>query len=325
MTRTLKLSLMLALLMAAGRLRAADTVSGAFSSDGEGARPLGMGGAFVALADDGNATVVNPSGMAFYRPKQHFLSFTHSSLFSLSALSRDFLSYSQADEGLFGALGFSWNRFSVDFSPEQYSEDTLMYSGAKQLAGQVNGIGYAVGWNIKYYRVTSGFATSTDTTTVGGAGATGFGGDAGLTVKLDHGLTLAAVAKDVYARTTWETGTVETIPLAAVFGAAYEVDPKTVVCGEGRMMQTTNGMKFDSWHLGAEYWVLDGHDMQWDFLRNFGVRTGYRQELANADAGEASAGVSVKSDVWQLDYAFQFPFSTSALGNSQRFGLSFLF
>ena len=37
----------------------------AFNDIGVGGRPLGMGGAFVALADDGNAASYNPAGLGY--------------------------------------------------------------------------------------------------------------------------------------------------------------------------------------------------------------------------------------------------------------------
>jgi hypothetical protein len=320
-----KAAFLAAFLLASGLRAGSNMISGAFASDGEGARPLGMGGAFTAVADDGNATVVNPAGMAFFKDKQHNLSFTHSILFSMSSLSRDFLSYSQPDEGLYGALGLSWNRFAADFSPEQYEEDTVIYSGAKQIGGRVGGLQYGLGWNVKYFRVSSGFSTSTDTTTVGNAGASGFGGDAGIMVKANDTVSLGFMAKDFYSRTTWDTGTVEMLPRSLAGGAAWSPDAQSVVAAEGRLEEAGSGWAFSSWHVGGEYWLLDGKTVEWDFLRNFGVRTGYRQDIANADSGELSAGASMRADLWQLDYAFQFPFSATALGNSHRIGLSFIF
>src|SRR5258708_2464990 len=90
--------------MAVLRLEAADTIAGAFASEGTGARPIGMGGAFSAIADDANATYINPAGMAFFKEKEHFASFTHSNLFSLNILSRYFVSYAHADEGVLWVL-----------------------------------------------------------------------------------------------------------------------------------------------------------------------------------------------------------------------------
>jgi len=55
--------------------------------------------AFVAVADDANATQDNPAGMAFFDKASRQATFTHSNLFSVGALSRDFVSYAQGDSG----------------------------------------------------------------------------------------------------------------------------------------------------------------------------------------------------------------------------------
>src|SRR5471032_3088508 len=40
-----------------------DSLYAAFLDDGWGARPVGMGGAFTAIADDSNAPLFNPAGI----------------------------------------------------------------------------------------------------------------------------------------------------------------------------------------------------------------------------------------------------------------------
>src|SRR5262245_47857491 len=115
MTRRIAL---LVLLASAARLGAGSSaLGGVFSAVGVGTRPLGMGGAFVALADDANAVQENPAGMAFFDKAARFAGFTHSSLFGLSELSRDYLSYAQADSG-YSAFGLAWSRFAANIDPD---------------------------------------------------------------------------------------------------------------------------------------------------------------------------------------------------------------
>ncbi len=78
---------------------------GAFMSWGAGARSLGMGKAFVALADDASATYWNPAGLADLHRSE--LTALHSVLWGGSVY--DFVSYVQPTE-FGGTFGFSGTR-----------------------------------------------------------------------------------------------------------------------------------------------------------------------------------------------------------------------
>ncbi len=64
--------------------------AGAFMADGGGARALGLGSAFVAVADDASTTFWNPAGLAGQEKKQLLL--MHSERFG-NLINRDFVSY----------------------------------------------------------------------------------------------------------------------------------------------------------------------------------------------------------------------------------------
>ena len=93
-----------------------------FLSHGVGARALGMGGAFVAVADDATATYWNPAGLT--KVKKHSFSAMYSDTFSTgdgSWLSRglvtyNFVNYVYQIEDI-GSLGLSWIRLGVDDIP----------------------------------------------------------------------------------------------------------------------------------------------------------------------------------------------------------------
>src|ERR1017187_10395394 len=57
-----------------------DVLHAAFLDDGWGARPVGMGGAFTAIADDSNAPLYNPAGIV--QVQWNELSAMYSQLFS---------------------------------------------------------------------------------------------------------------------------------------------------------------------------------------------------------------------------------------------------
>ncbi|MDE0637143.1 MAG: PorV/PorQ family protein [Candidatus Poribacteria bacterium] len=93
-----------------------------FLSHGVGARALGMGSAFVAIADDATATYWNPAGLT--KVKKHSFSAMYSDTFSTgdgSFLSKGLVSYNFVNyvhqlEGI-GSLGLSWIRLGIDDIP----------------------------------------------------------------------------------------------------------------------------------------------------------------------------------------------------------------
>ncbi len=93
--------------------------AGAFMENGGGARALGMGGAFTAVADDPSATFWNPAGLANLGQKEILL--MHSERFG-DLIDRDFVSYTQpVDWNIFGGadsgIGLSVIRLGVDDIP----------------------------------------------------------------------------------------------------------------------------------------------------------------------------------------------------------------
>lgn len=299
-------------------------LGGTFSEASMGTRPLGLGGAFVAVADDSNAAQDNPAGMAFLDKSARLAGFTHSNLFNVGFLSRDLITYAQADSG-FGAFGLGWSRFNATLDPEEWSEDSFIYAGAKLLSQAEGYPKISVGWQAKYMRVDSGFSENTDGLTVGGGTATGYGLGLGLMIKLRPSLTIAMMAQDLYSSLSWATGTLEIIPTVGRGGLSYRLTENTLFSAEVRGTQTSKGFGASSWHVGAENWFLDGKQLMWNAIRNVGLRGGYSQQLANSDAGQFSVGGSAKADQWQLDYTYQAGLSAAHLGASHRFGVSMAF
>ena len=84
---------------------------------GVGSRALGMGGAFVAIADDGTASYWNPAGLGSLQ--RHQVSFSHVQMFDNLA-HHNFANLSFKVGSDIG-LGVSWIRLAVDDIP-RYSE-----------------------------------------------------------------------------------------------------------------------------------------------------------------------------------------------------------
>jgi len=322
-------------LFAAGALRAAapsTDLGGVFDDVGVGTRPLGMGGAFVAVADDANAAQENPAGMAFFKDDDRYATFTHSDLFSLGFLERDYGAYAQGDNTGFGAIGVSWNRLSVDLNPGSWAENAFEYSGAKLVYGfgDKDWARLSIGWQLKYLDVVSDLAQDSGGTSVGGGDASGWGTGLGAMLELGRQVSLGLMAEDLYSTLTWSSGAVENIPMTLREGASYRVDPQTLFSMEVREEQGSNWQQPDalalsSANVGGEYWFLDGKAQHFGSIRNVGFRAGYYELIQNQDEGTLTAGASIKSDLWELDYTYEYNLDSFSLGNTQRFGLGLKF
>lgn len=91
--------------------------AGAFMADGGGARALGMGSAFVAVADDASASFFNPAGLVDAQRPEFLL--MHSERFG-DLVDRDFFSYVHPLDGdgwLGGAFAVSVIHLAVDDIP----------------------------------------------------------------------------------------------------------------------------------------------------------------------------------------------------------------
>ena len=98
---------------------AATKYAGAFMENGGGARALGMGGAFTAVADDPSTTFWNPAGLANLSDPELLL--MHSERFG-DLIDRDFIAYTQpVGWSLFGGesagIGVSLIRLGIDDIP----------------------------------------------------------------------------------------------------------------------------------------------------------------------------------------------------------------
>ncbi|MBP7310112.1 MAG: hypothetical protein KA984_02345, partial [Candidatus Cloacimonetes bacterium] len=101
--------------------------AGDFMMIGAGVKALGMGGAFVALADDGSALYWNPAGLSQIRDSE--LSAMHAFLYGGLA-SYDHITFVQPLPNQV-SIGFNWTRLSVSDIPH-FSEQYLIGTNVDQ-------------------------------------------------------------------------------------------------------------------------------------------------------------------------------------------------
>ncbi len=253
-----------------------------------GARAQAMGGAFSAIADDGNALYWNPAGLSRLG-HQEFTS-TLGSLYGAD-LKDNYLGYvfSITD---FQAAAFSWKQASSDDAGLGYRENTFSLGYAYRFGKAIS-----IGAALRYLDSSTDLDGSTFTEWNG----TTF--DLGVHYAHADRLRVGATLKDVTGRTvTHKNGPRERLadPMFTV-GAAYRpLEPWTVAVDVN-----------DQLHVGSEYW----------YRGMFGVQGGLQKDLAAKQGLEGegwtwSLGAGVRWKVLQFDYAHIVP---PYLPSSDRF------
>ncbi|MFQ5905336.1 MAG: UPF0164 family protein [bacterium] len=284
-----------------------------------GGRALGMGGAFVALANDGSGALFNPAGLAQVQRRE--ISLMHTWLFTGMA-SHDFASFAApVGEGL--GLGLSVVRLGVEGipifpelrgMPDERRQDPQMrpdgepegYFGDEEYAGYVTvakAIGYELGKDIRYVSIpvlvcVGGNLKYVYQSLMDKTG-TGIGIDFGTIVglKLDNILnrpylgilSLGISVMDVAGtKITWDhSGSADEIPANFRYGASYLHDVPSLQ-GEVTLSLQVDTKYGQNISFGAEYMLL----------KRLAVRAGYTGSDLTLGAGVSGPYHST------LDYAF---------------------
>lgn len=295
------------------------TALGAFRDIGVGARPLGLGGAFVALADDGNATNYNAAGLGF-------IDKTHVNA-TLSQRFQGLVNYqyfgSVLPLGGAGTLGASIGILSEN--SEIYTERTLQFSYGKAFAEK-----FSLGLNLKSFginfdeyeesvrRLSAGDATSASAFTV----------DVGVLVKSSAGLSLGLSAENLVPAdvSVFDSTNADNVPVSFRAGLAYNLAGiaentqqeslrEILRSGLGLVeVEVRNGENHV--RAGAEVWLN----------KSVAIRAGYGIKNAVNSATTLALGGSVKIATYiQLDYAFQILTGHLEDNTTQRVSFNLIF
>ena len=310
--------------------------AGEFLRIGVGARALGMGSAFVGLADDGTAAYWNPAGLATLQSRE--ATAMHAEQFG-SIVKYDFASFAMpiGDPGKsHQSLGFSFIRLGVDDIPDtrgleildqngngkfDYPDDRLVVDESRFIFNSDNDVallisyarevrpGFSIGGNFKIIRQWLGDSLR----------SSGFGLDAGVLWVGPNGWSLGAKLSDATTtRILWNTGTNEFIaPSLRVGGAKTRgfgnrrhlitaaVDVQVGFSDERLSSQAHLGGVTFEFHPGSEYWIE----------RRVALRAGM-------EARNFSAGGGIRVRRFGVDYAY---LDHRDLDGSHRVSLSYAF
>jgi len=283
--------------------------AGSFVRFGIGARALGMGGAFVALADDSSAVYWNPAGLAF------------SQGFTLGGMYTD--KFSQGIQYQFVSLQGAFKEFSAALSLVRQAIEGIPFYGEGEngtfseyqnlwlasfalepITTEDGTAAFALGANVKYYLHEL----------LEGRGR-GFGFDVGLLLRLYEewgALSLGAVSRDVRGTVIQWKGTGQepsnNVPWVNSLGiciATFEGKLRLV----GDVDLAMGRSLLNRVHLGAEIWPVQA----------LGIRGGLVRWLSNGQM-LLSAGASFHLSEFSLSYAFV---SHPVLGTSHLFSVEF--
>ncbi len=291
----------LLLMVSAEDVRAADKYAGEFLTHGVGARALGMGSAFVAVADDVTAGYWNPAGVADISTRA--VQFMHSETFG-DVVNYDTGAYVHPlEEG--SAVALTYVRLAVDdipFTDFEEDEDRIYYDAAR------------ISWEsdsesalfVTYARTVSpqlrlGASLKMIRKSIGEFSCYGLGFDLGAKYDIWNSVTLGANIQD--ATTTylaWDTKEKERIWPTAKLGMAYVRDVASL---GGRVIAAADAdVRFEKRWMADEYHVgdvtVDTH---------YGIEFVYRDAVAvraGLAMGELTAGAGVGIGGFVIDYAY---------------------
>ncbi|NIN01508.1 MAG: PorV/PorQ family protein [candidate division Zixibacteria bacterium] len=294
--------------------------AGEFLSLGVGARALGMGGAFVGVADDVTACLWNPSGLSQLDRKE--LSVMHAETFG-SLLNQDFVAFALplVQESSTSALGFSLQRLGgsgikitdlerkgleisdtnrvVLLREESHADYALFFSYSQQARARVF-------WGASLKLIYRDVVTTS---------AFGIGADVGLLVKPYPFLSLGANLMDLTSSLLfYGNGTTETINPTTKLGVAinHQIQDFCLI------VASDADIRYEGRKSAAQFWLgklsADLH---------FGTEVSYKGKLSGRlgfDQGDFTAGAGFWLNQFGVDVAF---LSHDELDNTYRVSLLF--
>ena len=312
--------------------------AGEFLRIGVGPRALGMGGAFVSVADDATAGYWNPAGLAFLTGRA--FSLMHSE--QVTGLAYDYAAYAhpRGQNNRITAYGISLIRLGLDDIPITALPDPSQPIDALLSDGQRNRpfVDRFVS-NVEYALLVSFARRTSDRFSMGGnlklvqksldvASAFGLGFDAGVMIRPTASLAIGVHVMNLTSTVlTWNTGRKEYIVPMLKIGVAYArsvprlrgnviiaTDVDILFEGRNQTASRSLGSASGSAHVGLEYRLKQAVTL----------RLGIQAAGLTAGAGLRTPSFHLVGQAFSpsLDYAFV---NDAAFGAVHRIGTSIEF
>jgi hypothetical protein len=298
----------------------AQTSQAAFVDVGLGARPVGLGRAFVALADDANAMLYNPAGLASLERME--LTSTYARLFpgiEDDKLHVGYLGFIRPVRRV-GTLGIGITNLWADL----YGENIIYFSYGRSIREDLD-----LGVNLKLLRWSAeGYSDAETGQSEGGMSWSGFALDAGIIYALKSerlmgllradGLQLGLVLTNLNRPSVAENGADDAkLPLGIEGGLAYWRDNVKLLL---------------SWdhHNGRSLLHLGQETELWSQPSRMGaaslfIRAGALAMLSEGDGGELDFGCGFSLRKALIDYAYVYPLALRDVGGCHKISFGYQF
>ncbi len=238
-----------------------------------GVRPQGMGNAFVAVANDVNAVYWNPAGLALINNQQ--VQATWQDRFGLG-IQYNYIGYAQKN------YGGSWAHQDAGgflLGGGDYTSDIFTFAGATQIDDFT-----FLGGAIKFIKLDySSPAACPANSACKDASSDGYALDVGLMHIVDPQTTVGAVVREATSSVkSSSAGSNDRYDNNILVGFSRKMNDRTLLA-----LQFGNLGKDTTLHLGVETKMQE----------NLMLRAGYDDDLW-------TAGLGVKQDQWELNYAY---------------------
>ncbi len=271
-----------------------------FEDLGVGARPIGMGNAYTALADDVNAIYYNPAGLAQLDESQFTSGYgkLYWGLDDGSNLGSGFVGYAHPLYH-WGTLGAGWVNFGLQ---GLYRENSFIFSYGRNLKKRL-----LAGLNLKLLSKKYGKDSYTENALIDGGPATtgerdpvfskgysktGFSTDLGFLYKFNREYSLGLTLTDINQPRMDLKDKKSRVPIGVRSGFLYNSDFLTFA------LDTTFRNGDINVYSGVEKWFSN---------RTFGVRAGLG--VGSRSFSNLALGASYTKYLFQFDYAFLYPLS----------------
>lgn len=249
---------------------------------GVGARALGMGGAFVGVADDVTANVWNPAGLGYASGTQ-----LHGTIAAGMNVDRKHNYFAASHAWNWGTLALGWMNSGTSEIPGagpvgegtgdfDYNDNAILLSYARNF----DMVSAGLTGKLLFTKQGSDFGESD--------GYTGYGLDLGVSARLTEYLKLGVAIQDIATKTGSDDDRTNTVPSNLRAGlAATPVDGLTLAFD----VEKTRDDEDYLFHAGGEYMM----PLSENFMA--GARLGM-------DDGRFAGGVGFRISVVDIDYAY---------------------
>lgn len=288
----------------------------AFVDVGLGARPVGLGRAFVALADDANAALYNPAGLAGMESTQ--LTSMYARLYPGIDDDKLHVGYLGAARPVsrIGTLGLGVTNLWADL----YSENVFIFSYGRPINERLS-----VGANLKLMRWSAEGYTDPETgQSESGLSWSGLAVDLGGLYRVDTGLLgadgvqLGLALFNINQPSAAENGSDDAkIPLGIEGGLVYMKNNFKLLLSYSRRDDKSR------LHIGQETELWNQRSPLG--MASFSIRAGGFTLLSEGDGGELDFGCGFAVRKALIDYAYVYPLALKDAGGCHKISIGYGF